>query len=111
MREGKRRLFIYYRLDPAALPAACQAVRQAQQALQAAHPGLVAGLLQRPTPPTGPGTLMETYAMDARIDAGGVNAGVEAAIHDALCAALAPWVRAADRHLEVFTDPDFPCAS
>ncbi|MEW6703584.1 MAG: DUF4936 family protein [Pseudomonadota bacterium] len=110
MQPGSRRLFIYYRLAEADLPAACAAVRQAQQALCARHAGLVAGLLQAPAPSAaGERTVMETYVMDAQVNAQGVDAALQAAVEATLCAALKPWLAHRQRHLEVFVD--LPCAS
>ena len=57
-----RRLYVYYRVPEADLPATLAAVRQVQAALQAAHPGLLADLLRRPELRDGEVTLMETYA-------------------------------------------------
>lgn len=110
MQPGSRRLFIYYRLGDEAVAAACEAVRHAQQALCARHPGLQAELLQSPaSSSTGERTLMETYAMDARAQAAGVDQTLQAAIETAVCGALQPWLAPARRHLEVFVDT--PCAS
>lgn len=110
MQPGRRRLFIYYRLDDAAVAAACQAVRHAQQALCSRHPGLHAELLQSPaSSSTGERTLMETYEMEARAQAAGVDETLQAAIEAAVSGALRPWLAPAQRHLEVFVDT--PCAS
>ena len=57
-----RRLYVYYRVPQAQLPATVAAVRQVQAALVAAHPGLQAELLRRPELRDGEVTLMETYA-------------------------------------------------
>ena len=57
-----RRLFVYYRVLAAALPAVLVEVRALQAGLMAAHPGLRAGLLRRPEPRDGEVTLMEVYA-------------------------------------------------
>ena len=110
MQAGSRRLFIYYRIAGPACAAACRAVQAAQQALCARHPGLVAELLQASAPAaTGETTLMETYAMDARVSVAGVDAALQAAIEAELVRALQPWAPAAARHTEVFVD--LPCAS
>lgn len=57
-----RRLYVYYRVDEAALAATLAAVQALQTELRAAHPGLRAGLQRRPEALLGQVTLMETYA-------------------------------------------------
>ena len=57
-----RRLFVYYRVLEAALPAVLVEVRALQAGLMTAHPGLQAGLLRRPELRDGEVTLMEAYA-------------------------------------------------
>ena len=57
-----RRLFVYYRVLEAALPAVLVEVRALQAGLMAAHQGLQAGLLRRPDLRDGEVTLMEAYA-------------------------------------------------
>ena len=57
-----RRLFVYYRVLAAALPAVLVEVRALQAGLMAAHPGLQAGLLRCPDLRDGEVTLMEAYA-------------------------------------------------
>ena len=57
-----RRLYVYYRVDEAALPATVAAVHALQSGLRAAHPGLRAGLQRRPETQLGQVTLMEAYA-------------------------------------------------
>lgn len=110
MKPGSRRLFIYYRLDDRALPAACEAIRRAQQALRTQHGGLHAELLQAPAAASsGERTLMETYAMDAGAQAAGVDERLQAAIEAEMRSALQPWVAPQQRHVEVFVD--IPCAS
>jgi hypothetical protein len=110
MQHGRRRLFIYYRLDERALASACAAARRAQQGLCARHAGLVAELLLAPgAAADGRRTLMETYAMEARVDAQGVGEALQAQIEAGMSAALQPWLAPSQRHLEVFVDA--PCAS
>lgn len=105
-----RQLFIYYRLASVEVPAACAAVRQAQQALCERHPGLQARLLQRPeTGANGERTLMEVYAMDASVEPAGVSTALQSAIADQLGGALQSWLSPDARHTEVFID--LPCAS
>jgi hypothetical protein len=87
-----RQLFIYWKLEPAALPAALAAVRQAQASLCAAWPGLEARVYQR-CDPAPQATVMETYAAPGGIDAAG-----ERRIAAAL-AGIAPGVR----HVEAFS--------
>lgn len=106
-----RQLFIYYRIAAASAAAACAAALRAQHELCARHRGLRASLLQRPEPDAeGKRTLMEIYAMDGHLEAGGISNGLQAEIHRWLCNALQPWLSPDDRRTEVFTD-DLPCAS
>lgn len=84
-----RRLYVYYRVPLAAVPATVAAARQAQLALQAAHAGLQAELLRRPELREGEATLMEVYG---GID---IDAGLEAAI--AAATAGLPQPRHAER--------------
>jgi hypothetical protein len=99
-------LFIYYRVDPAHAPALREAIQGWQADLQADHPGLIARLLVRADEtPQGMGTWMETYAMDARTSARGIDEALAARIAreaGALCAGRI----AGDRHVEAFR----PCA-
>ena len=89
----ERRLYVYYRVPQAQLPATVAAVRQVQAALVAAHPGLRAELLRRPELRDGEVTLMETYA-------GSVSPAVEAAIAEATSGLPQP------RHSERFIPLD-----
>ena len=57
-----RRLFVYYRVAEAALPALLAELRAMQAGLMAAHPGLSAELLRRPELRDGDVTVMEAYA-------------------------------------------------
>ena len=84
-----RRLYVYYRVAEAALPATLAAVRQVQATLVSAHPGLQAELLRRPELRDGDVTLMETYA-------GPLTPALEAAITQATSALPQP------RHSEHF---------
>ncbi|MDH4390819.1 MAG: DUF4936 family protein [Aquabacterium sp.] len=84
-----RRLYVYYRVAEAQLPATVEAVRHVQTGLVAAHPGLHAELLRRPELRDGDVTLMETYA-------GLLTPMVEAAITQATSALPQP------RHSEQF---------
>ena len=86
-----RQLFIYWKIDPAALPAALAAVREAQAQLRVQWPGLQAQVLQR-CDPAPLATVMETYRSPAGIDAEG-EAMIEAAL-----AGIAPG----PRHVEAF---------
>lgn len=105
MDAGRLRLFIYYRLAEAQVSAAAAAVRQAQQALCERHPGLTAGLLQRPEPsPAGDRTLMETYVVEAGARPQGVDAALQAEIESSLRPALHPWLGEGARHSELFED-------
>ncbi len=84
-----RRLYVYYRVAEAQLPATVAAVQQAQASLVADHPGLQAELLRRPELRDGDVTLMETYA-------GPLTPALEAAIVQATSALPQP------RHSERF---------
>ncbi len=84
-----RRLYVYYRVAAAQLPATVAAVQQVQARLVASHPGLQAELLRRPELRDGAVTLMETYA-------GQLTAAAEAAIAEATSALPQP------RHSERF---------
>jgi hypothetical protein len=84
-----RRLYVYYRVAEAALPATVLAVQRVQAALLAAHPGLRAELLRRPGLRDGEVTLMETYA-------GPLTPALEAAINEATSVLPQP------RHIERF---------
>jgi hypothetical protein len=88
-----RRLYVYYRVPEAALPATVAAARQVQADLVAAHPGLQAELLRRPELRDGEVTLMETYA-------GPLGPALEAAITEATSALPQP------RHSERFDTLD-----
>ena len=83
------RLYVYYKLPLAQLPATLAAARRVQAALRAAHPGLQAELLRRPDMRDGLVTVMEAYG-------GALDAGVEAAIAQATSALPQP------RHSERF---------
>lgn len=90
-----RRLYIYYRVDPASAVATVEAIAAMQQRLRHAHPSLHAELLRRPPQAGQPLTLMEVYATATGID-------------DALAAAIAaaaqalPALCSVERHVEVF---------
>ena len=90
-----RQLFIYWKVDPTALPAALAAVHRAQAQLREDWPGLQAQVLQRcdsAATSDGMATVMETYRSPAGIDAEG-EALIEAAL-----AGIVPG----PRHVEAF---------
>ena len=90
-----RQLFIYWKIETAALPAALAAVHRAQTQLRADWPGLQAQVLQRcESAATSKvmATVMETYRSPTGIDAEG-EALIEAAL-----AGIAPG----PRHVEAF---------
>ena len=102
---GERQLFIYYRVAERELAAACAAVTLAQQALRARHAGLLTQLLRRPAASAeGERTVMEIYAVDARVSPAGVGEALQAEIEAELAAALHPWRAARMRHVEVFVN-------
>jgi hypothetical protein len=86
-----RALFVYWRADPATLPATLQAVAAAQARLRRDWPGLDARLWQRHDTDAAP-TVMETYSAPGGIEAAG-QARIEAAMQG-----LAPG----PRHIEAF---------
>lgn len=87
-----RALFVYWRVDPAALPAVRAAVHRAQAALAGDWPGLQVRLWERVDGTSGSATVMETYAAPGGIDAAG-QARIDAT--------MAPCVPA-PRHVEAF---------
>ena len=56
-----RRLYVYYRVAEAALPALRAELASLQNSLMATHPGLQAQMLRRPDLRDGEVTVMETY--------------------------------------------------
>jgi Domain of unknown function (DUF4936) len=90
-----RQLFVYWRVAPAALPAALAAVRQAQARLADGWPGLVARVYER-CDPAPEATVMETYEAP-----GGLDAAAQARIEAALAPALTA-LPAGPRHVEAF---------
>jgi Domain of unknown function (DUF4936) len=93
----RRALFIYWKIDPDALPAALERVREAQAALRARWPGLETALWQRAEPDGAQATVMETYAAPD-----GIDDDARARIESALAAALAGQP-AGTRHVEAFS--------
>ena len=96
-----RELFVYWRVERAAAAQASAAVRRMQQALVAAHAGLLTGLYRRDDASLDGAnlqqlTLMEVYARPGL----GIGDDIQAAIESA-AVALAKWRRGA-RHVEVF---------
>mgnify|MGYP001766004705 CR=1 FL=1 len=90
-----RSLFVYWKVDAAAAPAAIAQAQAAQAGLRAQWPGLEARLWRRDD--TAPQvTVMETYAA-----AGGIEAADQVLIEAALAQALAGLGSGA-RHVEVF---------
>ena len=94
--SAAQRLYIYYRVAGADLPAALAAAQALRTALLAAQPGLIAELLRRPGEPGGHITLMETYAHPQ-----GVDEALAGLIERQATAALAPWLQG-PRHVERF---------
>ena len=94
MNPADRRLYVYWRVKPAAIGAASAEVARLQGDLRATHTGLRTALFQREGEPP---TLMETYAID-----GGVTPELQAAIEAQLAPAVAAWADG-ERHVEVFT--------
>jgi Domain of unknown function (DUF4936) len=90
-----RSLFVYWKVDAAAAPAAIARAHAAQAGLRAQWPALEARLWRRDdaAPQV---TVMETYAA-----AGGIEAADQARIEAAMAPALA-GVGAGTRHVEAF---------
>jgi hypothetical protein len=106
------RLYVYYRIPDASAHAAFVAVDAAQRQLRAQIIGLRTELLRRPQRDAqAEWTWMEIYRRDE-----GVDAALQAAIESAMRAALAPWLPADARHVEVFeafgpaATAEAPCA-
>jgi hypothetical protein len=107
---ARRHLFVYYKVPADAVPNAAAAAQRAQQRLADRHPGLQAALLQRPEPGADDTrTVMETYDADPAHWPEGITRALQAEIETVMREALAPWLAASARHLEVFID--LPCAS
>lgn len=97
MAPGPRQLFIYWRVSPADLPIALQALRAWQATLKAEHPALHCRLYRRHEGSPHETTVMETYA-DA---APGICEALCEHIEQAGSAVLKRWLRG-PRHVEVF---------
>lgn len=105
------RLFVYYRVRPADLPALDVAVRAAQRRLADVLPGLDHGWLRRPgIDPAGAVTVMETYARPGIGLTGADRTRIEAELALALADVVPGGV---SRHVEVFmpmASDGSPCA-
>ena len=97
MVPGRRQLFIYWRIAPAELGTALQALRHWQESLRAAHPALQCRLYRRHDGTADTATVMECYA-DA---APGIDEALRQHIERAGSLLLQPWLRG-PRHVEVF---------
>ena len=97
MAPGQRQLFIYWRVAPAELSAALQALRAWQARLSAEHPALQCRLFLRHQASKDEATVMETYA-DAEP---GIDEVLRRHIEHAGNAELQRWLRGS-RHVEVF---------
>ena len=105
MAAGRRQLFVYWRLGSADLAAAMPGVRERQRQLERAHAGLLSGLYRRSDTAAPEATLMETYAVDAGVNAQGVSAALQVRIEADMTPLVQPWLRGA-RHVEVFDAVD-----
>ena len=94
--DGRRELYVYYRVAQAHWRDAVHAAAAAQQRLRSAHPGLVARVLRRPDARDDGVTVMEVYA----IDGGSIDAALEADIARET-APLQRWL-IGERHVEHF---------
>lgn len=97
MAPGRRQLFIYWRVAPADLDVALQALRDWQVTLTAEHPTLRCRLYQRHDGSRDTATVMEGYA-DAPP---GIDDALRQHIEHAGNAVLQRWLRG-PRHVEVF---------
>jgi hypothetical protein len=97
MALGRRQLFIYWRVAPAELPLALQALRAWQAELCAQHPALQCRLYQRHDGSRHEATVMESYAHAAP----GVDEALRQHIEQAGNALLQHWLHGS-RHIEVF---------
>jgi hypothetical protein len=100
-RSGRRRVYVYYRVDAAQADAAIAAARRAQVLLRERHVGLRADLMRRPETTDGHVTLMEAYARDAAVSPDGIDAALLRDIEAEVAPATASWMVGA-RHVEVF---------
>jgi hypothetical protein len=94
-------LYVYYRVAPTQAATLRQRVRNAHEALQREHPGLVARVLRRPPVGDGDHTWMEVYAM-AAADAPPLDAMLQARIEGTVATALGDGLLRSPRHVEVF---------
>jgi hypothetical protein len=98
---GRRRVYVYYRVDAAQAGAAIAAARRALALLCERHVGLRADLMRRPEANDGHVTLMEAYARDAVVSADGIDPALLRDIEAEVAPATAAWTVGA-RHAEVF---------
>ena len=97
MVPGRRQLFIYWRVAPAELDAALQALRAWQAMLRAEHPALQCQLYQRDDGSKDEATVMEAYAHAST----GIDDALRRHIEQAGNGVLQRWLRG-PRHVEVF---------
>lgn len=93
-----RQAFVYWRVEPAALPDAVAALRALHARWAAEWPALQARLFVR-ADPDAPPTLMETYALD---HPDGLSDAELRRIHREADAATVAW-RIGSRHEELFS--------
>jgi hypothetical protein len=98
---GRRRMYVYYRVDAAQAGAAIAAARRALALLCERHVGLRAELMRRPEGNDGHVTLMEAYARDAAVSPDGIDPALLSDIEAEVAPATAAWMTSA-RHVEVF---------
>lgn len=98
--RGRRHLFVYWRLDPAALAPAVAALRDLHRRWQHAQPALEAELYVR-AGDAGTATVMETYAVRGADDEHGISDSLQQLIEAQADAATARW-RLGSRHVECF---------
>lgn len=102
MSPGRRQLFLYWRVAPAQVDAALQALHAWQRQLREQHPALQATVYLRREAAAAEATVMESYALQ---DAAGIGDALQRHIEQAGDALLRPWLQG-HRHVEVFDRHD-----
>ena len=98
---GRRLLFVYWRVAPADLPSALEALREWQAGLVEIHPALRCGLYRRSDGAEAQATVMESYALESAGPHDGIDDTLHAYIDESGRSVLKRWLRGA-RHVEMF---------
>jgi hypothetical protein len=98
---GRRQLFVYWRVAPADLPSALEALREWQAGLVDNHPALRCGLYRRSDGAEAQATVMESYALESAGPHDGIDDTLHAYIVESGRNVLQRWLSGA-RHVEVF---------